>query len=305
MDGGSAMKKLEKLQTLPLDDKIKNTKFLIDQWYQYWNGLVYVSFSGGKDSTVLLDIARKVLPDIKACFCNTGLEFPEINRFVRTFDNVDIVKPTSPFHLVLKKYGYPVVSKEVAKNLHEYRTTKSAKLKHRSIYGDQNGNYGLSLKWRHLVDAPFKISHKCCDALKKRPFKKYEKKTQRKAIVGTMVDNSTSRRLAYRKRGQCNAFAGSRPMSTPLSFWTTEDVWRYIKIKTLKISEVYDQGYSQTGCMFCMFGMENDTNPNRFHKMENSHPRHYDLCVNKLGFDKVLDFMGYDYRHPQLDLFRS
>ena len=102
-------------QALPLEQKILMTKTRIKEWVNYY-GLegVYVSFSGGKDSTVLLHIARSIYPDIKAVFVDTGLEYPEIRDFVKTFDNVDIIRPKMNFKQVLNKYGYPIISKEVS-----------------------------------------------------------------------------------------------------------------------------------------------------------------------------------------------
>lgn len=79
-----------------------------------YGGQVYISFSGGKDSTVLLDLARRIYPDIEAVFCDTGLEYPEIRDFVKTFDNVTWIKPEMRFDKVIEKYGYPVIGKEVA-----------------------------------------------------------------------------------------------------------------------------------------------------------------------------------------------
>lgn len=105
---------LTMLQSLPLSIKIEKTKLRIKEWYEHWNGQVYVSFSGGKDSTVLLDIARNMYPDIEAVYSDTGLEYPEIKEFVKTFDNVTIVRPKYSFKEILTKYGYPIISKEVA-----------------------------------------------------------------------------------------------------------------------------------------------------------------------------------------------
>ena len=77
-------------QALPLEAKIRMTEIRIREWVnEYGIDGVYVSFSGGKDSTVLLHIARQIYPDIKAVFVDTGLEYPEIRQFVKTFDNVD------------------------------------------------------------------------------------------------------------------------------------------------------------------------------------------------------------------------
>ena len=106
---------LHQLQGLSLNEKIKRTQVRIRQWVEYY-GLdhVYISFSGGKDSTVLLDIARKMYPDIRAVFFDTSLEFPELREFVKSFDNVEFLKPKMNFRQVIEKYGYPVISKEVS-----------------------------------------------------------------------------------------------------------------------------------------------------------------------------------------------
>lgn len=105
---------LKQLQTLPLNIKIRKTELRIREWYEHWEGDVYVSFSGGKDSTVLLDIVRRLYPDVPAVFSDTGLEYPEIKEFVKTFSNVIIVRPKHSFKEILTKYGYPIISKEVA-----------------------------------------------------------------------------------------------------------------------------------------------------------------------------------------------
>ena len=88
---------LDIMQNWPLDKKIRVTQSKIIEWYNYYKGNVYVSFSGGKDSLVLLDLARRVYPDIPAVFIDTGLEFPEIKSFVSTFDNVITVRPKMNF----------------------------------------------------------------------------------------------------------------------------------------------------------------------------------------------------------------
>lgn len=82
---------LKMLQSLPLEVKVLKTQQRIREWVTHWgvNG-VYVSFSGGKDSTVLLHLVRKLYPEVEAVFVNTGLEYPEIQRFVKTFDNVRV-----------------------------------------------------------------------------------------------------------------------------------------------------------------------------------------------------------------------
>ena len=106
---------LHQMQSLPLQAKIRMTENRIREWVnEFGEDGVHISFSGGKDSTVLLHIARKMYQDIKAVFVDTGLEYPEIRAFVKTFENVDIVKPKMNFKEVIQKYGYPFISKEVS-----------------------------------------------------------------------------------------------------------------------------------------------------------------------------------------------
>ena len=110
------MSDLYQWQSLPLNIKIRMTERRIRDWVsEFGIDGVYVSFSGGKDSTVLLDIARKMYGDeIKAVFFDTGLEYPEIRSFVKSTNNVEIIKPKMSFKQVVEKYGFPFISKEVS-----------------------------------------------------------------------------------------------------------------------------------------------------------------------------------------------
>lgn len=75
-------------QAMPLKDKIAFTQRRINEWVKFFGSDgCYVSFSGGKDSTVLLHLVRELYPDVEAVFVDTGLEYPEIRKFVKTFDN--------------------------------------------------------------------------------------------------------------------------------------------------------------------------------------------------------------------------
>lgn len=121
---------LRLMQNYPLELKIMKTKLRIQEWvFHYGLDGVYVSFSGGKDSTVLLHIARELYPNIKALYIDTGLEYPEVKQFVKTWDNVDIIRPKMSFKQVIEKYGYPVISKEQSQYIYQYRNAKSEKNK--------------------------------------------------------------------------------------------------------------------------------------------------------------------------------
>ena len=129
MNGVHDAERLKELQSLPLSRKIQITQTRIIEWYQHYDGKVCISFSGGKDSTVLMHIARQIYPDIPAVFSNTGLEYPEIQRFVKSFDSVDIVIPSMRFDEVISTYGYPLIGKEVAEAIYYARRLSSQSVK--------------------------------------------------------------------------------------------------------------------------------------------------------------------------------
>lgn len=305
--------RLKELQALPLERKIGITQARIMEFYREFDGKVYVSFSGGKDSTVLLDITRRLFPEVEAVFVNTGLEYPEIREFVKMFDNVTWIKPKMTFDKVINKYGYPFPSKEQAAFIDEYKRSKSEKLKSTRINGNKYNRGKISKKWLYLIDAPFNVSDKCCDVMKKHPAEKYEKKNGVYPIIGTTTEESAQRKSNWIKFG-CNAFDADRPSSRPLSFWTEQDILNYININKIKCASVYGEmiqdetsnelrfsGLQRTGCMFCMFGVNQEKNPNRFQKMKVTHPKLYDYCtkdcdVGGLGLGKILDFVGVDYK---------
>lgn len=273
------IEELKYRQNLDLDTKIAMTNQRIFEWYYRWGGEVYVSFSGGKDSIVLLDIVRKEFSNVEAVFVDAGLEYPEIRQFVKTIPNVRWIKPKMDFKTVLDTYGYPIISKEQSRYICDVKSpTTSEKLKERRLNGP---TYKISNKWKFLIDAPFKISDRCCYKLKKEPIARYERETRNKPFIGIMAEESMQRKMAYLKSG-CNSFNSTRPKLTPMAFWTTKDVWEYINRYNVKYSSIYDLGYSRTGCMFCMYGIHCENSPNRFQLMKETHPQMYEYCITKL-----------------------
>ena len=307
---------LQQMQSLPLSVKILMTKRRIREWYDYWDGQVYVSFSGGKDSTVLLHIAREIYPDIEAVFVNTGLEYPEIQQFVKTFDNVTILRPKMRFDEVIKKYGYPIISKEVSECIYQGRLalkTNGEKYPYRllKLFGtakDKNGNKSIfnKEKYKPLLYTDFMCSHYCCNVMKKKPAKQYAKQSGKKPITAQMASESKIREQQWIKNG-CNGFDMKSPISNPMSFWTEQDVLQYIKENNIPIASVYgdvvykedgDQmriedygiegcgteklcttGCNRTGCIFCAFGAHLEKGESRFERLKRTHPRQYEYCI--------------------------
>lgn len=289
---------LKARQAMCLKDKVDMSADTIEKWYDYWNGQIYVAFSGGKDSTVLLHLVRSIFPEVPAMFADTGLEFPEVRSFVKDTPNVTMVKPMMHFTKVIEKYGYPLISKQQSQYIHEYHRSHSEKHKDILLHGNKWGYGKIAEKWLYLLDAPFLISHKCCNRLKKYPGHKYERMTGRKIMTGNMTEESFMRRESYLKHG-CNGYNFARPVSTPLAFWTEEDIWEYIRQYNVPYSPIYDMGYTRTGCMFCMFGVHIEKEPNRFQMMEGTHPKLWNYCINKLGEGAVLDYIHVPFSNKE------
>lgn len=325
---------LYQMQSLPLSAKINMTQRRIVDWYNHFWGDVYLSFSGGKDSTVLKHIIQSMGYDIPIVFIDTGLEYPEIREFVKKCksngENIKTIRPDMTFRQVIEKYGYPVISKEVSRRV-QYAKKAIAEGRE-SNHGDYLKLCGLSLdrdgnksqynceKWKFLLDAPFKCSSECCTVMKKNPAKKYARETGRKPILATMANESRLRLSNWIKYG-CNAFEADRQTSQPMSFWTEQDVLQYLVEYNVPYAFVYGEiyqeqdgtykttGCNRTGCVFCMFGCHLEKSENRFQKLAKTHPKLYNYCINGgeevngvwqpdnngLGLSKVLDYIGVDY----------
>ena len=108
------------MQALPLIAKVHMTQARIREWYDHFNGDVFVSFSGGKDSTVLAHLVHEFYPEVPLVFVNTGLEYPEVRQFAEKMGAITI-SPKMRFDEVISKYGYPIISKENAEAFHYAR----------------------------------------------------------------------------------------------------------------------------------------------------------------------------------------
>ena len=257
---------LYQMQSLPLHAKIRMTERRIEGWInEYGEEGVYISFSGGKDSTVLMDIIRNRMKyDIPAVFVDVPTQFPELKEFAKTWKDVEILKPKMSFMDVCDKYGFPLISKEVsqavyeAKNLLEnaekfknkkYKYGKpmrllqlEGKLPHKEkcvLTNEFSKRYDKS-KYQYLMNAPFWVSDQCCRVMKKTPLHEFADKTKRKPITAQMADESFLRTSNWIKFG-CNGFNMKSPISNPMSFWKEQDVLTYIMENNLSICSVYGE----------------------------------------------------------------
>lgn len=310
------MDDLKIFKSLSFDQKLRKTKNLITEYIDYFGeDNVYLSFSGGKDSTVLKHIIDNMGYDIESVYIDTGLEYPEIKQFVKGQSNIKIIYPELKFNQVIKQFGFPVWSKEVAKNIYYGRKAikeNNIEKINRYVYGIRKNKkgeiykfYELPKKAKILLDSDIKISSYCCDIMKKNPVKKYEKETNKHPFIATLTSESKLRETSWLQNG-CNAFDVDRPISTPLSIWSEQDILQYIYEYNVNICSVYGKvifenglykltGVQRTGCLFCMFGVHKEKTPNRFELLKQTYPELYDYCINKLECKKVLDIIDVTY----------
>lgn len=304
------IEELRRLQALPLEEKVKIAKDAIRKYVEHFGeDNIYISFSGGKDSTVLLHICRQLYPSLAGLYSDTGLEFPEIREFVETFENITIVTPKMHHREMLQKCGYPVISKEQAEWIYRIRGGTNSTAIRKAFYGiNPDGTptrFKLSEQWKYLLNAPFNIGAGCCKEMKLKPIAEYVKKTGRKAIVGTTAAESSLRMQKWLESGFFSLDA-KKPQCTPLSIWTDDDIWEYIHTRNLPYCKIYDMGYDRTGCVFCMFGVHLEKEPNRFQKLQRTHPELWRYCMKPyeeggLGIRTVLEFIGVPYENFYLE----
>ena len=385
------MQELYQWQALPLNIKVLMTAERIRNWVnEFGEDGVYLSFSGGKDSTVLGHIIREVCgyKNIPFVFVDVPTQYPELKQFAQTFDNLVILKPKISFAEVCEKYGFPLFGKEIANCIdgaRRYTKCLDSKNNSNTILTDRqtdrqtvpyacymadllgidrrvnkgNADYqslqmgvipsgskyrldrlnGVLLgndgeksqfnmeKYKFTLDAPFDISDKCCDYLKKEPAHEYEKKTRRKPILATMTTESRVRTQKWLQEG-CNAFDCKRPHSKPMSFWTEQDVLLYIKENNLPICSVYGEvvtdyeamgqcenqmsfadygifdserpslkttGCQRTGCVLCGFGCHLEKE-SRFLRLKETHPKFHNLLYilknNGVTYAEAIDWVN-------------
>lgn len=319
---------LKYFQAMPLDIKISMSNRRLLEWISYYGtDGVYVSFSGGKDSTVLADLYARICHQFGGkmflVFVNTGLEYPEIQKFIKWYAewlrktyNIEvelvILHPEMRFDEVIKKYGYPIISKEISECVDQGRKALERNdgaynyrlLKLQGKATDKNGHLSLfnRQKYEPLLHTDFVASSMCCAVMKKKPAKKYAKETDKKPITAQMAEESQLRTQHWLKNG-CNGFDMKSPISNPMSFWTEQDVLQYIKQYNIPIASVYGDvvyaeqpnqlrlegceegeklkttGCDRTGCIFCAFGCHLEKEPSRFQRLKETHPRQYEYCI--------------------------
>lgn len=244
---------------LTLFDRIEVIKTAYEKYDLEHNA--YISFSGGKDSTLLHYLFDEALPNnrIPRVYIDTGIEYQMIREFVYSMakndDRFVIIKPTLPIKATLEKYGYPFKSKEHSFKLHEWQLGNRETNFIKKYLG--NGDYSCPKKLKYQFSDDFKIniSHMCCVKLKKQPIKKWMKENGKPISITGMRREEGGQRATLKciltdKKGNVEKF---HPLAVVNDDW--ED-W-YIKERNIRLCELYYPPYNfiRTGCKGCPFNL--------------------------------------------------
>lgn len=278
---------------MELNDYIRNAMERIETLYYETKGKMYLSFSGGKDSTVLLQLAKLCyeigsIPELpKAVFSNTRTELMATVEFVKWckesgwYENIEIIYPERTFAQVVKDEGYPMISKIKSQFLKTYQDTDDNDKQKKSrllllLFGKSKeeseratSKFQLASKHFNILhpNLGIKISDKCCYYLKKLPFEKYAIDNDIYGYAdGEMVDEGGIRATSTQKRinGGGKICTKTKYISKlkrdlivkmPIIDWTKEIEEEFIKKYQVPLSKAYNEyGCKRTGCVGCPYG---------------------------------------------------
>ena len=240
---------------LILWDRLEVIKTTINK---YGEDNFYISFSGGKDSTVVHNLVDMALPNnkIPRVFNDTGIEHNAIREFVNEIkdDRYVIIHPNKNVRETLEKVGYPFKSKEHSNYVDMWqRGNRSSPSLKRYLTKESFGCPEI-LKYQFTDECKLKISDMCCNEFKKKPFKKYERESNKHIkITGMMRDEGGQRTridCILIKNNKATAF---NPLAKVSHEW---EKW-FIEEYKIKLCELYKEPYNfeRTGCKGCPFSL--------------------------------------------------
>ena len=279
-----------------LDDKVRTACHRIEQLWNETDGKCYVSFSGGKDSTVLLALIKLcqelyTVGDIPAVFSNTGIELGVTVDFVRWvkanwYPNVIMIQPEHSFDWCLKHYGKPLKSKMRSEFINRWQTGKRTRNVYQNLIdgvtnsGKHAGRTKLADKDMHMISDDFDItpSQKCCSVLKKEPFKKFAIDNHMKGyLYGIRSAEGGARAINTIRNSSkehiCTSVSGGIIKKAAIIDWSDNDLETFIEMYNVPLSNAYTKfGFNRTGCMACPYAKDIDKNlmylychePNRY-----------------------------------------
>lgn len=285
---------------MDFEKKIRHAKKVIERALDAHSNWA-VSYSGGRDSTILSHLmVYEMGIKVPHVMSNTRMEYPETIQQVNSWYgklreegvSCNTCFPEFRPNVLWKKIGVPVWSKEIAYKYRKFSKSKSDKV---PSYVPDN----LKSEFIRAKDAGIKITEKCCDYLKKKPMKKWDKENGVKGhFTGVRCSESRARRLAWIQRGALyHSVTHGMWISNPLAFWTEADVKTYLLTRKIEVirANTADGG---SGCVTCMFGCRSQAlegKKNALQDLKTRNPKMWKTALDDWGYREVLDFLGISY----------
>ncbi|MFW6047152.1 MAG: phosphoadenosine phosphosulfate reductase family protein [Candidatus Woesearchaeota archaeon] len=278
-----AWKTLYKLENYPLDEKVEYSKSLIIEALDNSKNPT-ISWSGGKDSTVVLHLIKEIYPSIPIIFVDMDTLFPETKKYVYDLAsswklNLYIEKPIeNTFESITEKYGYPIFSKNIASNVE--RAIRTGNIR------KQLSKFELL-----LVKHKAKISTKCSQYLLEKPCKNKEKElTCDLKFIGLRAFESRARVRLWADYGDYYSvkeyYGKKKPIlkCNPIAAWTEADIWNYFKRYNIPICDIYNKGYQRNGCWSCAMAIRNG----QLKRLKNYNPNLYNHLIYNTNMGKEI-----------------
>lgn len=291
-------------------------------------GLNFHVSVGGLDSITLLIFLRHIGIDAPGISVSSLEDRSIIN--VHKALGVETIRPLKPKREILREYGYPVLSKEIAAKIEMIQnpTEKNATVRHAIITGE-TGEFGgyrkntrmkLAQKWLDkfggadaegaalgYAAAPFKVSSKCCYYLKEKPCDDWAKEHHSVPFLGLMASEGGRREKALMRNG-CNYFGASTTRSCPFAIFNRQDILQLALDLNVPVPEIYGEivrdedgtlrttKAQRTGCSMCGFGIQMEKRPHRFDLLYERNPKEWKMWMYDMGWGEVLDYIGVEWR---------
>ena len=313
-------------QSLPYEAKVRHAEIRAREFYDELNGQCHISV-GGLDSITLLLFLRSIGINVPAISVSS-LEDKSIQEIHKQL-GVIALKPLKSKVEVIREFGYPVLSKEIANKiaLLQHPSEDNKTVRHAIITGE-TGEYGgfrtgtrmqLSRRWlkifggadaegreRGYLAAPFLVSDKCCYYLKEKPCDDYAKENKSYPYLGLMASEGGRRQKALMLNG-CNYYGKGTTRSAPFAIFHRQDLLQLALDLKVPVPRIYgkivrdDNGNlrtteaQRTGCSMCGFGIHLEQRPHRFDRLRDSNPKEWQFWMYQMGWGEVLNYIGVEW----------
>lgn len=285
---------------------------------------------GGLDSITLLVFLRRVCDVDAPAVSVSTLEDKTIQAVHRQL-GVEALKPIRSKISVIKEFGYPILSKEIANkiNLLQNPSENNKTVRHAIITGE-TGEYGgnrtgtrmkLSQRWLELFGGyenenegvnykkpDFRVSDKCCYYLKEKPCDDWAKSHNSVPYLGLMASEGGRRAKSLMING-CNYFGETTIRSAPFAIFGRNDLLQLAVDLDVPVPEIYGEirrrpdgtlyttKAQRTGCSMCGFGIQLEKRPHRFDLLRQTNPAEWRFWMYDMGWGHVLDYIGVGWEN--------